>query len=105
MKVNKNKDFVCIAKIVAKKDKLSDVLKVFSDLKKLSPMEDGCLRYELYQDQENPLIFTFVDRFKDAQAFESHCEQEYTTKYFDDILPDLVDSMEITTQNEIEIEG
>lgn len=90
-------------KLLQKKEKLDDVLQVFSDLKKLSQMEDRCLKYELYQDQENPLIFTFVDRFKDAKAFEHHCEQEYTTKYFDNILPNLVDSMEITTQNEIEI--
>lgn len=99
--LNKNSELICIAKIIVKKDKLNEALEVFSNLKTLSPKEPGCLRYELFQDSENPLIFTFVDKFKDSKAFEYHCEQYYTKKYFDEVLPNLTDSMEINTYNEI----
>lgn len=92
---------VCIAKILVKKDKLNEALQVFSDLKSLSPKEPGCIRYELHQDLQNPLMFTFIDRFKDQAAFDYHCNQEYTNKYFDSVLPNLIDSMEITTHSEI----
>lgn len=103
MKINKSNHVVCIAKIVVKQDSLDEVLKIFSELKKSSPIESGCLRYELHQDQDNPLIFTFIDRFENMKAFEYHCEQEYTIKYFDNILPILTESIEITIHNEIEL--
>ncbi len=104
MNIIKSKYIVCIAKILVKKDNINESLKIFSDLKTLSSKESGCLRYELHQDRENPLIFTFIDRFENQQAFESHCAQEYTIKYFDKILPNLIDSIEISTYNEIEIQ-
>lgn len=102
--IKKGSSVVCIAKIVVKFDKINEALEVFADLKKLSPKENGCIRYELHQDSENPLIFTFIDRFKDQSAFEYHCDQEYTKKYFDDILPKITDSIEISMHHEIEIQ-
>ncbi|MBP9743213.1 MAG: antibiotic biosynthesis monooxygenase [Burkholderiales bacterium] len=101
MKYDKSQYIVCIAKLIVKKDKLVEALEVFAKLNQISPQEPGCLRYELHQDMENPLIFTFIDRFKDNEAFEFHCAQEYTVNYFDNILPNLVDSMEITTHHEV----
>lgn len=99
--LTKNSELICIAKIIVKKDKLNEALEIFSNLKALTPKEPGCLRYELFQDSENPLIFTFVDKFKDNNAFEYHCEQDYTKKYFDDILPNLAESIEINTYHEM----
>lgn len=103
MNIKKNNNVICIAKIIAKKNKLEEVLRVFAELKRLSPKETGCIRYELHQNQDNPLDFTFIDRFKDLTAFDFHCEQEYTKKYFDEILPSITESIEITLHNEIEI--
>jgi quinol monooxygenase YgiN len=101
--INNSPELICIAKIVVKKDKLNEALAVFADLKNLSPQEPGCLRYELLQDADNQFIFTFVDKFKDTKAFEYHCEQVYTKKYFDKILPSLTESIEISTYHEIQI--
>lgn len=105
MKIKKSEQVICIATLVAKEDRVDDLLKVLYELKQLSPKEAGCLRYELHQDDENPLKFTFIDRFKDAKAFEYHCAQEYTIHYFDNIIPKLVDFMEITTHKEIELQA
>lgn len=93
MKIVENHNYICIAKLVAKEDKLDELLQIFKQLKDLSPQEKGCIRYELHQDQENPNIFTFVDRFFDKEAFDYHCNQDYTIKYFDDILPQLVSTL------------
>ena len=102
MNLIKSNYVVCIAKIIVREEKLKEALEVFKELKKSSPKENGCTRYELHQDKYNPLIFTFIDRFIDMKAFEYHCEQEYTIKYFDKILPTLTDSVEISTHHEIE---
>lgn len=100
MNIKKSDYIVCIAKITVKKEKLEDTLEIFAKLKKNSLKETGCLRYELHQNQDNPLIFTFIDRFSNMEAFNYHCAQEYTIKYFDQILPNLTDSMEFTLHNE-----
>lgn len=104
MKILKSSYVVCIAKILIKKDKLDEVLKIFFELKKNTIKEAGCLRYELHQSQENPLIFTFIDRFESIDAFDHHCKQEIVIKYFDNILPLLTDTIEFTLHNEIDIE-
>ncbi len=101
MDIQKSTHVVCIAKIIVKQGSLDKVLEIFSKLKKSSVRESGCLRYELHQSQDNPLIFTFIDRFKNMEAFNSHCEEEIVVKYFDNILPELTDSMEFALHNEI----
>ncbi len=104
MKIEKSSYIVCIAKIIIKKDNLDEVLKIFAELKKATVTEKGCIRYELHQNQDNPLLFTFVDRFESLEAFEYHCKQEIVIKYFDNILPALTDLMEFELYNEINIE-
>lgn len=104
MITQKSEYVVCIAILTAKEDKVDELLKVLYELKKLSPKEPGCLRYELHQDEENPRKFTFVDRFRNHEAFLFHCEQDYTKRYFDEIIPSLVESMDITTHREIQLE-
>ena len=103
MKIIKNTYLICIATLKAKENKTDELLSVFSQLKKLSPAEPGCLRYELHQSEEDPSVFTFIDRFKDQAAFEFHCDQDYTKHFFDEVIPSLVDSMEISTHKEIEL--
>lgn len=92
---------VCTAKILVKEDKIDEVLKIFAELKNNSPKEPGCLRYELHRDVDNHNLFLFVDRFKDMDAFNFHCQQEYTIKYFDHILPGLTESIEFNIYREI----
>ncbi|WP_440993532.1 putative quinol monooxygenase [Cysteiniphilum litorale] len=103
MNIKKSDYVVCIAEIKAKKDKTNELLKVLYELKIKSPLEKGCVRYELHQDDEDPTIFTFVDRFANQAAFEYHCDQEYTKLYFDDVIPSLAESIKISTHKEIEI--
>lgn len=98
----KGDHIVCIAKLTVKEKHLEDVKTVFADMMQKGPKEAGCLRYELHQDIENPLIFTFVDRFKDQAAFDFHCEQDYIKRYFDEILPVLTEEIEFSICRDLE---
>lgn len=97
----KGDHIVCIARLTVKAKHLEDVKTIFADMMQKGPKEAGCLRYELHQDMENPLIFTFVDRFKDQAAFDFHCAQDHVIKYFDDLLPKYTDSIELNLYREI----
>jgi len=52
-----------------KEDQLLDVLRQV-----MAPTlaEAGNLRYELYRSIANPAVFTFVEKFADAAAFDVH---------------------------------
>ena len=39
---------------------------------RLSRAEKGCLKFELWQDADNPNIFRLDEAFKDRAAFEVH---------------------------------
>jgi len=96
-------EIVCIARLIAKEGMTASLLQVLQGLVKPSKSEPGCLSYQLHCDIENPNIFTFVDRFKDQAAFDFHCEAEYIKEAFDHLIPPLVESMDITMHQDVEL--
>lgn len=99
----KGEHLICIARLVLKQEHLEEAKTIFSDLMKKSTKESGCVRYELHQNMENPLEFTFIDRFENEKAFDFHCAQEYAVHYFDEVLPPLCDEFEISIHREVEL--
>lgn len=47
---------VCIAKLTVKAKLLEEVKTILSDMMQNGPKEAGCLRYELHQHMEMPVI-------------------------------------------------
>lgn len=61
-----------VAKIVAKKDLMASVK---SELLKIIPptrKEDGCISYNLFQDNDNPAVFFFFENWESAEHLEKH---------------------------------
>lgn len=50
---------------------------------------------------KSPNMFTFIDKFKDQEAFDYHCETQHIKEAFDNLIPPLVDSMDIKLHHEI----
>ena len=101
MKGNDLNAIVCIAHLVAKEGQAETLLHVLKALIKLSKDEPGCINYQLHRSIENPNMFTFVDKFKDQTAFDYHCETVHVKEAFDELIPPLVDSMDITLHQEL----
>lgn len=99
----KGEHLVCIARLVLKPGHLEEAKTIFADIRKKITKEVGCVRYELHQNMENLLEFTFVDRFENEKAFDFHCMQEYAVRYFDEVLPPLCDEFEISIHREVEL--
>lgn len=70
-----------IATIIAKKDKIEDVKNGLRELVKHTTQEEGCIKYILHQDRENPNVFMFYEQFKDQAAFDFHASQPYIAAF------------------------
>lgn len=66
-----------IVKFTVKEDKLelvkSELIKVLEETRK----EDGCIRYDLHQDIENPNILMFYEIWETTAAWKAHDEKEH----------------------------
>ena len=70
-----------IAKIVSKEDK-TDLVKT-ELLKLIAPTlkEKGCISYHLHQDNENPNIFLFVEKWENRVLWQEHMNQAHLADY------------------------
>lgn len=97
------KEVTCIAHLEAKEGQRDTLLSILTGLIKPSRSEPGCLSYKLHINSENPNMFTFIDKFKDQAAFDYHCESPHVKEAFDNLIPPLVESMNITIHHEMTI--
>ena len=70
-----------IATIKAKSDKIEFVR---SELEKLIPLtraEEGCLTYDLHQDNHNPAHFVFYETWGSHDFFQAHLDSQHLTDY------------------------
>ena len=70
-----------VANIHANADK-SDHVK--SELMKLIPItrsEEGCINYDLHQDNENPAHFTFYENWESRELWQEHMNAPHLAAY------------------------
>ena len=66
-----------VAHITAKPDKI-DLVK--AELQKLVPItrkEQGCINYDLHQDNENPAHFLFYENWESHQLWQAHMNNQH----------------------------
>lgn len=61
-----------IARISSKAEAAAQLGQILQDLVPPSRKEPGCLAYELFQDEENPLDFITVESWADGRSAEAH---------------------------------
>lgn len=74
-----------VAKFLIKKEKVDEVKSITKELIDQTREEDGNLSYELYQDIDNPQIFSFIEEWQSKEALEAHMG----TDHFKKALPEL----------------
>lgn len=70
-----------VAHIYAKADQI-DLVKV--ELKKLIPItraEEGCLQYDLHQDNENLAHFLFFENWESRELWQKHMSTQHIQAY------------------------
>lgn len=72
-----------VANIVAKADKV-DLVK--SELEKLiatTRAEQGCVQYDLHQDNENPAHFLFFENWESRELWQVHMNNQHLKDYLE----------------------
>ncbi len=63
--------------------------------------EEGTLVYTLHQDQNNPCVFLFYEKYKDTDALVAHSSTPHFKALFKTIKPLLDGNPEIIMYNEL----
>lgn len=81
---------ICItAHFNVKTEKISEAQKLLYAMLEPTRNETGCLKYDLYQDLENPERFSFIEEWETAESLESHRKTEHY-QLFRSQIPDVL---------------
>lgn len=71
-------------KVVAKKlvneGKLEVVISLYEQLVQATRKEEGCIKYELYQDEKEPRILAVIEEWESKEALAIHMKSEHFTR-------------------------
>ncbi len=77
------KNLTIIARIQAKPEKLdlikSEVLKLIEPTRK----ENGCIQYDLHQNNEKPEIFVFYENWESLELWKKHMENQHLKAFIE----------------------
>lgn len=66
-----------VSKRFIKDGKVEDVINIFKELAGPSRAENGCLSYELFQDQKDPRVFAIIEEWADQVALDAHKKTDH----------------------------
>ncbi|WP_201557029.1 putative quinol monooxygenase [Psychrobacter sp. 72-O-c] len=66
-----------IANIIAKEDHIALVKAELEKLLPVTRVEEGCLQYNLYQDNENPAHLMFHESWTSRELWQTHIENQH----------------------------
>jgi quinol monooxygenase YgiN len=92
---------VCVAEFLAREGKAEELIFALHSLIEPTHKEPGCLRYELNQRSDDSRRITFIEKWKDREAFDLHCSMPYIKYFFDVVRPQTVDQFEVKLYQEI----
>ena len=90
-----------MAEFHAKEGKTDQLIAALHALMAPTHKEQGCIRYELNQRDDDARWITFIEKWKDRKVFDEHCATPYITRYFNDVRPELVETFEVKLYQEI----
>lgn len=86
-----------VANIVAKDDQIEMVKAELIKLIEKTRQEDGCINYDLHQDNDNPAHFVFYENWASEAALDKHL----TTKHIADYAAAVDGAIETFTLNKM----
>ena len=72
-----------VAKVVAKKESVENVKNELLKLIAPTRNENGCVEYNLHQDNEDPTIFVFYETWESLACLEKHMNSDHFKNYVD----------------------
>ena len=69
-----------VAHLTAKPDKIAETREALIELIAPTRTEDGCVRYELTQNNHDPADFTFVEEWTCDASLDEHLQSDHIRK-------------------------
>lgn len=70
-----------VANILANEDKIELVKAELLKLIDITRAEEGCINYDLHQDNENPAHFTFYENWETRALWQTHMANQHLADY------------------------
>ncbi len=70
-----------VANIIAKPDQIERVKAELLKLVPLTRAEDGCINYDLHQDNDDPPHFTFYENWQSRDLWQTHMKAPHLSDY------------------------
>ena len=70
-----------VANIHANSEKIDLVKKQLEKLVPITRNEEGCIQYELHQDNENPSHFLFFESWESRELWQAHMNAPHLAAY------------------------
>lgn len=74
-------ELTIVANIIANTDQIDLVRAELLKLIDTTRAEDGCITYDLHQDNENPAHFTFYETWENRALWQAHMEAPHLAAY------------------------
>ncbi|WP_066633066.1 putative quinol monooxygenase [Labilibacter marinus] len=76
-----NQKLTIVARILAKDEKRDLVKTELLKLIDVTRVEEGCINYDLHQDNENPNFFLFYENWKNKELWQKHMGNQHLADY------------------------
>ncbi|YCO01246.1 putative quinol monooxygenase [Vibrio sp. VNB-15] len=70
-----------VANIITKADQVELVKAELLKLIDVTRAEEGCINYDLHQDNENPAHFTFYENWESRELWRKHMDNAHLAQY------------------------
>lgn len=71
-----------IAKRNVKQDNIEELLKLAKELAEITVKEEGCIKYEMYQDENDETILTMIEEWESRGSLNKHMDSEHFKRIF-----------------------
>ncbi len=76
-----NQQLTIVAQILAKDEKRELVKNELLKLIETTRAEEGCINYDLHQDNQNPNLFLFYENWTRRDLWQKHMENSHLAEY------------------------
>lgn len=90
-----------IVKRMIKEGKVNDAIRLYEEMVELTRMEEGCISYDLFQDNENPRILAVFEEWTSDETLAKHQETEHFRKLVPLIADITEERLEMSSYNKL----
>ena len=92
---------IVVAKLKAKAGEETNMEEALRGMVAKVAQEQGTLTYTLHRSQQDPSVFLFYEKYRDAAALKAHSSTPYFKELFDALKPLLDGAPEIEMYDEL----